>query len=190
MGRGIGWGCRVAARFAEADVTAVGSALAPVSCQLCRSSALSGVHFGRVRELAVSAPPPRSAQLVALNLSQEREPSGEPDADERECAPAAASQQRKRRRIGQRVRRQVAERDAERCRHVSPDGKRCEARAFLELHHVEPWALGGEDSVDNLRLLCRTHNRLMAELELGADRVEQAIERRRKRREGQWRRDE
>ena len=101
-----------------------------------------------------------------------------------------ANPPRVRRRIGQAVRRQVAERDAERCCHVGPDGKRCEARAFLELHHIRPWALGGEDSVDNLSLRCHAHNRLLAELELGAARVEQAIERRRKQSACQRRRDE
>jgi hypothetical protein len=95
------------------------------------------------------------------------------------CDPADATEARKRRHIRQAVRRQVAERDGERCCHVGPDGRRCEARAFLQLHHEQPWALGGEDSVGNLRLLCRAHNRLLAELELGADRVERAIERRR-----------
>jgi HNH endonuclease len=72
---------------------------------------------------------------------------------------------------------------------VGPDGRRCEARAFLQLHHQRPWALGGADSVDNLQLLCRAHNRLAAELELGAHRVAQAIERRRQP-EGQGRCDE
>jgi hypothetical protein len=85
----------------------------------------------------------------------------------------------RRRHVPNEVRRQVAERDGERCRHVGPGGRRCEARAFLQLHHEQPWALGGADSVSNLRLLCRAHNRLEAELELGVDRVEQAVERRR-----------
>ncbi|HXK19504.1 MAG TPA: HNH endonuclease signature motif containing protein [Polyangiaceae bacterium] len=103
-------------------------------------------------------------------------------ASQKRCADDATSQPRKRRRIRQEVRRRVAERDAERCCHVGPDGRRCEARAFLELHHEWPWALGGADSVDNLRLLCRAHNRLRAELELGAGRVARAIARYRERR--------
>jgi len=103
-----------------------------------------------------------------------------PKTHEQECETRALTPPRKRRRIGQAVRRQVAARDAECCCHVGPDGKRCEARAFLELHHEKSWALGGDDSVDNLSLRCRAHNRLMAEQELGAARVEQAIERRRK----------
>jgi hypothetical protein len=48
---------------------------------------------------------------------------------------------------------------------------RCDARAHLQFHHDRPWALGGEDSVENVRLLCRAHNLLVAERELGAQEV-------------------
>jgi HNH endonuclease len=113
-----------------------------------------------------------------VDSAQERDARHEPPALDG-CSGPAAKKPHKRRRIRQDVRRQVAERDAERCCHMGPDGRRCEARAFLQLHHQRPWALGGADSVDNLQLLCRAHNRLAAELELGADRVAQAIERRR-----------
>ena len=111
-----------------------------------------------------------------VDSAQERDARHEPPALDG-CGGPAAKEPHKRRRIRQAVRRQVAERDAERCCHVGPDGRRCEARAFLQLHHKRPWALGGTDSVDNLQLLCGAHNRLMAELELGADRVAHAIER-------------
>ena len=123
-----------------------------------------------------------------VDSAQERDARHEPPALDG-CSGPAAKEPHKRRRIRQDVRRQVAERDAERCCHVGPDGRRCEARAFLQLHHQRPWALGGADSVDNLQLLCRAHNRLIAELELGTDRVAQAIERRRQP-EGQGRCDE
>ena len=42
------------------------------------------------------------------------------------------------------TRREVFERDGLQCTYVSPDGRRCEAHAFLELDHKEPRALGGE----------------------------------------------
>ena len=66
------------------------------------------------------------------------------------------------------VRRQVLERDGLCCSYVSPEGHRCEARAFLELDHERAWVKGGADSVENLRVLCRAHNQLRAEQEFGA----------------------
>jgi hypothetical protein len=119
----------------------------------------------------------RGAETTASPRARSREPQ---PALDRACGPVAAERPRKRRHVRHEVRREVVKRDAARCCHVGPDGRRCEARAFLQLHHEKPWALGGPDSVDNLRLLCGAHNRLIAQLELGAERVEQAIERRRK----------
>jgi HNH endonuclease len=73
------------------------------------------------------------------------------------------------------VQRKVATRDELRCTFVSEEGCRCSARAFLQLHHEEPWARGGEPSVENLRLLCASHNRLLAERDFGAAHVTQRI---------------
>ena len=56
------------------------------------------------------------------------------------------------------VRREVAARDAGRCRFVSRDGHRCEETRFLQFHHVVPYARGGRATVDNIQLRCRAHN--------------------------------
>jgi len=46
------------------------------------------------------------------------------------------------------------------CSFVAEDGRRCDARAFVEFDHETPKALGGTSQPENLRLLCRAHNRL------------------------------
>lgn len=56
------------------------------------------------------------------------------------------------------IRRAVWARDGARCAYVGTTGVRCLARRFLEMDHVKPRALGGGDSIGNLRLLCRPHN--------------------------------
>jgi hypothetical protein len=71
------------------------------------------------------------------------------------------------RRIPNAVRRRVFERDGAQCTYVSPEGRRCESRSFLELDHVEARALGGDHRVENLRVLCRAHNQLHAEETFG-----------------------
>jgi hypothetical protein len=82
-------------------------------------------------------------------------------------APARAATEMKtggsRPHIGNAVRRHVAIRDEQRCTFVGPDGHRCGARSFLQVHHERPFALGGADTPDNLRLLCAAHNRFLAE---------------------------
>jgi hypothetical protein len=77
------------------------------------------------------------------------------------------------------VRRAVVKRDGQRCAFVGEGGHRCGARAFLQFHHQRAWALGGADTAENLSLMCRAHNRLLAERELGAARIARAIEDRR-----------
>lgn len=61
----------------------------------------------------------------------------------------------------------MSRRDAGRCAYVSKDGRRCEGRGFLEFHHVIPYAMGGETTVENLQLRCRAHNGYEADLFFG-----------------------
>ena len=65
------------------------------------------------------------------------------------------------------IKRAVWERDGGRCTFVGANGHRCKATEFLEFDHVTPVAKGGKATVDNLRLRCRTHNRLEAVRQFG-----------------------
>ena len=80
---------------------------------------------------------------------------------------AAASTPPRGRHIPARMRAEVHARDGGRCAFTTDDGKRCECRRDLQYDHVIPLARGGRTCVDNLRLLCRTHNRYEAERILG-----------------------
>ena len=71
--------------------------------------------------------------------------------------------------------REVAVRDGLQCTYVGIDGGRCSSRAFLQMHHEQPWARGGSSSVENLRLLCAAHNRLLAERDFGRKRIAERI---------------
>jgi hypothetical protein len=69
------------------------------------------------------------------------------------------------------VRREAHVRDGGQCAFVSADGRRCTARAFLELDHVIPFASSGGPEAWNIRLLCRAHNLLHARNCFGAMHV-------------------
>jgi hypothetical protein len=62
------------------------------------------------------------------------------------------------------VKRAVFIRDRGRCAFVGSDGRRCGERAFVEFHHVVPYAAGGRSTVDNIQLRCRAHNHYEAEV--------------------------
>ncbi len=72
------------------------------------------------------------------------------------------------------VRRAVFERDGQRCTYVDAAGRRCAATRRLEFHHVQPFALGGEHTPENLTLRCAAHNALAAEQDFGRHRIESA----------------
>jgi 5-methylcytosine-specific restriction endonuclease McrA len=71
------------------------------------------------------------------------------------------------RQVRRTVRRVVWERDGGQCAFVSPCGNRCTERAFLEFHHVQPYALGGPATVENIALRCRRHNQYEGTLVFG-----------------------
>lgn len=70
------------------------------------------------------------------------------------------------------VRRAVHKRDEGRCTYQDARGKRCSATRRLEFHHHDrPFGRGGPHSVENVRLMCREHNQLLAELDYGREKM-------------------
>ena len=70
------------------------------------------------------------------------------------------------------VKRAVVERDGGQCTFVGEGGHRCGAVARVEFDHIDPVAIGGEATVDNIRLRCRAHNVYEAERIFGAGFME------------------
>jgi hypothetical protein len=68
------------------------------------------------------------------------------------------------------VKRAVWVRDLGRCAFIGTSGHRCNERRFLEFHHVDPRALGGEATVDLIELRCRRHNDYEGRLYFGKRR--------------------
>jgi hypothetical protein len=50
------------------------------------------------------------------------------------------------------VTHEVLGRDAGQCAFVSPTGRRCTERTFLEFHHIQPYAKQGPATVANISL--------------------------------------
>jgi 5-methylcytosine-specific restriction endonuclease McrA len=70
------------------------------------------------------------------------------------------------------VRRATSQRDRRQCTFVADDGRRCTEKTRLEFHHEKPFARGGASTADNIRLLCSTHNALLAEHDYGREHIE------------------
>jgi hypothetical protein len=65
------------------------------------------------------------------------------------------------------VQRAVFIRDRARCSFIGIGGRRCGERAFLEFHHLIPYAAGGRPTVENIALRCHAHNTYEAEMFYG-----------------------
>jgi hypothetical protein len=74
------------------------------------------------------------------------------------------------RHVAAEVKRIVWVRDGGRCAFVGASGHRCSERAFLEYHHVVPYAVDGKATIANIQLRCRAHNGYEADVFFGTDR--------------------
>ena len=101
----------------------------------------------------VNASAPNSAPSSPVGAS-----AGESAGASAGASTGAPAVVRRPRHIPARVRRAVWRRDGGRCAFVAPNGRRCAERAFLEFHHREPYAIGGEATLANISLRCRAHN--------------------------------
>ncbi|MGE3973907.1 MAG: HNH endonuclease [Bdellovibrionales bacterium] len=61
--------------------------------------------------------------------------------------------------IPSQIKRVVWQRDQGKCTYAHA-GKKCDSKFQLEVDHIQPYSLGGLNSIENLRLLCRSHNQL------------------------------
>jgi hypothetical protein len=113
-------------------------------------------RFGAPARTAKSAKPPASAK--SMDSSKNTSKPSKPLA-------------RRSRHIPARIRRAVFERDGARCTHRDDGGQRCRETHRLELHHLVPFAQGGEHTPANLTLRCAAHNALAAELDFGTEHI-------------------
>ncbi len=61
------------------------------------------------------------------------------------------------------TKRELLQKANHQCQYVDHKSQqKCTSRFQLEIDHIKPLAIGGSDEVRNLRVLCRTHNAMMA----------------------------
>jgi hypothetical protein len=69
----------------------------------------------------------------------------------------------RRKSISVHIKRQLFDKAQHCCQYINPKtGQRCQSQFQLEIDHIYPFALGGQNDIGNLRILCKTHNALAA----------------------------
>ena len=72
----------------------------------------------------------------------------------------------KRPRIPAAIRHEVIKRDNGQCTYREQNEKRCGEKKWIDLHHKQPVADGGEHSVSNIVTVCRQHHQFHHQLML------------------------
>jgi len=115
----------------------------------------------------------------ALNLFLQRkdpvEKSKQAEVKEKSRPPSVPSQttssrslsrdrfSRNRKHLPAAVSHKVFGRDQGKCQHQNPDGTLCQKARWVHLHHLQPIAMGGPNTLANLTTLCANHHRLVHE---------------------------
>jgi 5-methylcytosine-specific restriction endonuclease McrA len=123
----------------------------------------SGGGDGDLAAIIEQAVTEKLERLEARRFARTNAPRKYPADAEDACAVPSS------RHIPAAVQRAVRERDGDRCRYVDEQSRRCKERDRLEFHHRHPFGLGGENSVGNIRLMCRAHNAYLAECDYGRE---------------------
>lgn len=114
-------------------------------------------------------PAPRRTETQPEEQSQQApQPQQAPQSPQRPRGKHTRTRSERSRRIPAFVRRAVWQRDRGQCAFIGPHG-RCRERAWLEFHHVLPYAAGGPASIENISLRCRAHNAFEGALFFGKD---------------------
>jgi hypothetical protein len=126
-----------------------------------------GTRGGDTKGDETAAPDMRAGDESA-EQSEPRK-AGDPQAGTSRAAERAAAKppRGRSRHVPSAIRRAVWARDGGRCAYRAPDGRVCGSRHRLQLHHCEPYGVGGETSVENLSLRCAAHNRMHARRDYG-----------------------
>jgi hypothetical protein len=131
---------------------------------------VEAVKFGRTPNGKNKAPKAQAAPAYEKRIRPGADPSGASSATGSATAPLQmkSATSAHSRYISKAVRRAVWYRDRGQCAFVSMSGRRCVEQEFVELHHIQPYALNGPATAANIALRCRLHNVYEAEVVFGA----------------------
>ena len=105
------------------------------------------------------------ADLALEKADPERKPERKSPRLPTSEAPSISPAKKPSRYIPQRLRDRIWKRDQGKCQYRDPKtGKVCGSQYLIHVDHRYPFALGGESSQENLRLLCSSHNQYRQDL--------------------------
>jgi hypothetical protein len=103
----------------------------------------------------------KRSQRISSNV-ENSQPEGKTDQPTGYSGPSKhPTGQAERQPIPAAVKHPVVLRDGMQCTHVSSDGRRCEQKRWLQLHHQVAVKNGGLNTAQNLQTLCQAHHQFV-----------------------------
>jgi hypothetical protein len=104
----------------------------------------------------------KRSQCISSGNAEKSKPEGQADLPKDHSVPPEHPKvQAGRQPIPASVKHPVILRDGMRCAHVSSDGRRCEQKRWLQLHHQVAVKNGGLNTAQNLQTLCQAHHQFV-----------------------------
>lgn len=120
----------------------------------------SEVHFSEIQQSGFTSI--EECQVKRKVLAAMKEPKVNPPSNSAELKLGMISMP-SRKYISVHTKRELLHRAGSCCEYIDKStGKKCVSKYQLQIDHIQPLARGGSDEKRNLRILCRTHNLLMA----------------------------
>ena len=113
------------------------------------------------KHIAIANKGTRNNRETAIQADAETKSQTKPQTPNELPTPSALSNMStvRRRYISLKIRREVWQTQNGECQYYDPQTKKkCRSRFGLELDHKTAIARGGDDTVENLQLLCKKHN--------------------------------
>ncbi len=120
-------------------------------------------QWERVKELLSHQVPDGDLQSILTILTQaylnkndlQNKPAASPDLWQHYSSPT--------RYIPKGLKHLLLEKAEHSCQYISPEGRRCTQKRYLDIDHIIPISAGGQTTFPNLQVLCHAHNLLKSD---------------------------
>ena len=127
------------------------------------------------KTLLIAHHPGEDIMLTKIVLTEQSEPEPKKETHKPDQKPAT-SPKSDTRYVSTSATRELWKRSGGQCEYVDPvSGRRCQSSYKLQRDHLVAHAYGGSNSLDNLRLVCPTHNQLAAIKTFGVRKMKKYV---------------
>jgi hypothetical protein len=106
--------------------------------------------------------PVKKAQRAEARANKAKTPvPGQVKEDKMPSSSSSSSPNSNPRLIPAELNHAIHRRDKGQCTYRTSQGVRCSQKRWLEVHHIKPLALGGQNTLENLKLVCRGHHQVL-----------------------------